>query len=165
MLLFFGYLQLLIFGLGSSGANGGFRVGAEKYLAANYETKGITQTLPSGLEFYSVGDPYKSRRSVLLVSDVWGWNSGRIRHIADMLGDAGYYAVIPKLMTPPLEGGTDGDGLYPHFDFQNYDDALKFGPYMEQLPWDGVIRPRVVSMTEHIHAMGMTHAAIFGFCW
>jgi len=37
-------------------------------------------------------------------------NSGRCRGIADMLGDSGYKVVVPKVLEPPFEGGTDGDG-------------------------------------------------------
>lgn len=45
-----------------------------------------------------------------MVPDVWGWDSGRIRALADFCAEKGYFTVIPKLSTPPLEGGTDGDG-------------------------------------------------------
>lgn len=83
---------------------------AEKYLAATYDTTGETVTLASGTEIYRTGSAAESKKAVLVIPDVWGWNGGRTRNIADMFAEAGYLAVVPKLMIPPLEGGTDGDG-------------------------------------------------------
>ncbi len=82
---------------------------AEKYLAATYETIGKVCCLSNGHEFYSTG-PTDSRKAVILIPDVYGWNGGRTRKIADWFGEAGYNTAVPKLMVPPLEGGTDGDG-------------------------------------------------------
>lgn len=89
---------------------------AEKYLAASYATNGEQRSLPSGLEFYSSGSTSLGK-AIILIPDVYGWNGGRIRNIADMLAEAGYYAVIPKLLVPAMEGGTDGDGSLSLFDF------------------------------------------------
>jgi len=83
---------------------------ADKYLAATYDTTGEKVTLPSGLEVYRSGSASVHKKAVLIISDVWGWNSGRTRNIADMFAEAGYLAIVPKLMTPAFEGGTDGDG-------------------------------------------------------
>ena len=59
------------------------------------------------MEYYSTGT-FDSKKSILVIPDVFGWNGGRIRSIADLLANEGYYVMIPKLLTPPLEGGTDG---------------------------------------------------------
>jgi dienelactone hydrolase len=59
---------------------------------------------------YTTGSAAESKKAILIIPDVWGWNSGRTRHIADMFAEGGYLAVVPKLMIPALEGGTDGDG-------------------------------------------------------
>ena len=83
---------------------------ADKYLAATYDTTGEKVTLPSGLEVYRSGSASVNKKAVLIISDVWGWNSGRTRNIADMFAEAGYLAIVPKLMTPAFQGGTDGDG-------------------------------------------------------
>ena len=82
---------------------------AEKYLAPNYATTGSTLTLPNGHELYHSGS-VDSKHAVLIIPDVYGWNGGRTRNIADWFAEAGYYAVVPKLMVPALQGGTDGDG-------------------------------------------------------
>ena len=77
---------------------------AYQHLAADYTAKGSCQSLPSGLEYYTTGTASESKRAVLIIPDVWGWNSGRVRNVADMLADAGYLTIVPKLMVPALEG-------------------------------------------------------------
>ncbi len=82
---------------------------AEKYLAPDYKFVGQCHKLADGLEYYATGDP-KTKKAVLLINDIYGWNGGRTRNIADHLAENGYYTVVPKLLTPPVDGGTDGDG-------------------------------------------------------
>ncbi len=85
--------------------------GSLKFLENTYATVGKKITLEDGLELYATGQP--GAKAVILVPDVWGWNSGRVRPVADLLAEGGFYVVIPKLLLPNLEGGTDGDGLPP----------------------------------------------------
>lgn len=87
---------------------------ADKYLAATYDTTGEKVTLPSGNELYRSGSVGASKKAVLIIPDVWGWNSGRTRNIADMFAEAGYLAVVPKILAPGLQGGVDGDGEHVH---------------------------------------------------
>ena len=39
--------------------------------------------------------------AVIVVGDVWGWNGGRIRAIADTLAGDGYAVVVPKHSSLP----------------------------------------------------------------
>ena len=55
--------------------------------------------------------------ALLLCPDVWGWNGGRMRAIADSLAKEGYAVAVPKLLTPASNGGTDGDALSPTCEF------------------------------------------------
>lgn len=71
----------------------------DKFLDSKYETQGNITTLPDGLEFYGVGST-ESQRGILLISDLFGWNTGRTRNLADYLGENGYYVVVPKLLVP-----------------------------------------------------------------
>lgn len=61
-----------------------------------------------------VSASFRSLNHVVLGTPLTGFardrNSGRTRGIADMLGELGYKAFIPKILEPPFEGGTDGDG-------------------------------------------------------
>ena len=85
---------------------------AEPYLAPDYATVGEIVTLPSGLNIYSTGKVSDlSSRAVIILPDVFGWNSGRTRNIADLFASHGYLAVVPQLLAPGLDGGTDGDGM------------------------------------------------------
>jgi len=63
-----------------------------------------------GIEYYGSGT--SKEKAILIIPDVWGYNSGRIRSIADLFAAEGYFVAIPKLLSPPLEGGTDGRTLY-----------------------------------------------------
>jgi dienelactone hydrolase len=108
---------------------------AEKYLAATGSNAGQCVTHESGQELYMTGSAAESKKGVLIIPDVYGWNSGRTRHIADMFAEANYLAVVPKLLAPGLKGGTDGDGLYPSFSFAT--DGAEFGPFMTQYDWKG----------------------------
>lgn len=85
---------------------------AEKYLAPDYSAVGSILTLDSGFEAYQTGDITATKKAVILIPDIYGWNGGRTRNIADYLVDYGYYVVVPKLLTPPIDGGTDGDGEF-----------------------------------------------------
>lgn len=67
---------------------------------------GHLASLASGLEYYVVGST--SDKPLLLIADVFGYNSGRTRTIADQFASQGYYVIVPKLLTPGLDGGTDG---------------------------------------------------------
>ena len=87
---------------------------ADKYLAPTYDTTGKQVTLPSGNEVYQSGSVGESKRAILLIPDVYGWNGGRTRNLADLFAEAGYFVVVPKLLAPGLQGGVDGDGKIFH---------------------------------------------------
>jgi len=73
--------------------------GVDRFLDNNYKTCGKVQTLPDGLQFYEAGDP-SCGKSVILIPDLFGWNSGRVRNLADFLGCSGYYTLVPRLLAP-----------------------------------------------------------------
>jgi hypothetical protein len=83
---------------------------AEKYLAPDYNFVGTTHSLEDGIEFYKTGS-LESKKAIILIPDIFGWNGGRTRNIADYLAEQGYFVVVPKLLTPAIDGGTDGDGM------------------------------------------------------
>ena len=86
--------------------------GSLGYLASDYNHSGEIKELSEVLQFYAAGnvDSARSKGTVILIPDIWGWNGGHIRNIADRIASDGYYAVIPKLLVPAYNGGTDGDG-------------------------------------------------------
>jgi len=134
---------------------------AEKYLDNTYENVGSLATLPSGLEYYGVGST--SDKPLLLIPDVWGYNSGRTRTVADVFALQGYYVIVPKLLTPGLEGGTDGDGLYPSFDFGA--DFPKFPPFMQQFDYESNLKSKIQDVIDYFKSLGGVKGQILGFCW
>ena len=97
--------------------------GSLPYLSSSYEPTGTIETvsIPGGgtLELYCPPAPAGdcSGKAILALPDVWGWNGGRMRAIADSLAKEGYAVAVPKLLTPASNGGTDGDALSPTCEF------------------------------------------------
>ena len=137
---------------------------ADKYLAPTYDTTGKQVTLPSGNEVYQSGSVGESKRAILLIPDVYGWNGGRTRNLADLFAEAGYFVVVPKLLAPGLQGGVDGDGkiftciwylqqcffirrsflhiytgLFANFDFSNPEHTAPGFPFLGSFDWEGNI--------------------------
>ena len=63
------------------------------------------------------------------------------------------------------QGGTDGDGLYPSFTFDNAEDAAKFGPYYSAMDYESFLAPKLVVATEHLKSQGAEKIGLIGFCW
>jgi len=99
--------------------------------------------------------------AIVIISDIWGWDSGRVRHIADWFASMGYYAVIPKIL-PPFEGGTDDDGLPPGFDLSKRGSEL--GSIFGGWGYD-VVGPKLDAVFSHLKTLGITRAAMIGFCY
>jgi dienelactone hydrolase len=98
-----------------------------------------------------------------MIPDIWGWDSGRTRVIADYFSDNGYYVIVPKLLVPALEGGTDGDGFPPNFDMSTR--GGEFGPYMQTVPWDSHMKPRISAILDHLASNGINKVAMSGYCF
>jgi hypothetical protein len=84
--------------------------GSENYLLSTYVPVGQVITIEGGVEAYISGTP--DQKAMILFPDIYGWNGGNIRKIADMYAADGYYTIIPKMLSPVLEGGTDADGIH-----------------------------------------------------
>ena len=93
---------------------------------------------------------------------MWGWDSGRTRLLADEFATAGYRVYVPKVLTPALEGGTDGDGLPADFDMPNR--RSEFGPWVTQIPWSA-IQPKVERLIAFAKEQGATRFGVIGCCW
>ena len=118
---------------------------SEKYLASDYATVGSVVSLPT-CDFYASGKA-SSQKAVILIPDVFGWNAGRTRNLADWFGEAGYFAIVPKLLAPGLQGGTDGDGLFPGWDSTNPDHTALSKPYISQFTYAGECVPLLLELS------------------
>ena len=138
--------------------------GSLGYLQADATAKGSKVVVENGFELYVSGSSSSvQQKGILFIPDVWGWNSGRIRVVADHFAEQGYTSIIPKLMVPPLDGGTDGDGLPPDFTFDKR--GAEFGPYMSSITYDDVLKPRLIAAMNHFKSLGIEKISSIGFCW
>eukprot|EP00349_Pseudokeronopsis_sp_Brazil_P000440 CAMPEP_0202964104 /NCGR_PEP_ID=MMETSP1396-20130829/8179_1 /ASSEMBLY_ACC=CAM_ASM_000872 /TAXON_ID= /ORGANISM="Pseudokeronopsis sp., Strain Brazil" /LENGTH=258 /DNA_ID=CAMNT_0049685941 /DNA_START=38 /DNA_END=814 /DNA_ORIENTATION=+ len=130
---------------------------AEKYLAPDYNFVGsIIES--EGVELYVSGGT-EGKKAIVLVPDIYGWNGGRTRNIADFLAGEGYYVVVPKLLCPPIDGGTDGDGFAAWVDMNHFLENIR------KFPYDGNIDSKIHSTVAHVKAQGVEFIGIIGFCW
>lgn len=119
------------------------------YLKSSGKPKGEKHI---GVDFYRTGKA-RGNKAIILVSDVWGWNSGRVRALADHFADCGYYCVVPKLLNEPaFEGGIDGDGL--PVDFEIAKRRAELGPWIKQHVWKGKTEDRMQALIGHILSAG-----------
>ena len=135
--------------------------GSYPYLQPDTATKGTKQTLADGTEFYSVGS--LNPNTLIMIPDIWGWDSGRTRVIADYFSDKGFFVIVPKLLVPALEGGTDGDGFPADFDMSVR--GAEFAPYMKSITWDGIMKPRISAILDYLANNGINKVAMSGYCF
>ena len=136
--------------------------GSLPYLKADYVADGASKIFED-VEFYEVGTA-AGKKGLLLVPDVWGWNGGRVRAIADSLAsELACVVIIPKVQ-PPLGGGTDGDGLPP-----DYDPSATFPEFKAHLQsiggWDEHFKSKMASLLKYQEQQGVTKVVMMGFCW
>jgi len=127
--------------------------GSLPYLQATYTGKG-TVVKQGDLEFYThkTGSPTSA---IIMCPDIWGWNGGRMRAVADHFA-ATYMVVVPKYLNPVFEGGTDGDAMSPTSDFNM--------EWIKQFPWS-TQKPKMDACIELCKAAGITKIGVFGFCY
>ncbi len=76
------------------------------FLSPDYDHRGNLFRLKDNTEFYACGDA-ASKNGVILIPDLLGWNTGRIRNIADFFASQGCLSAIPKL-SGSIEGAPSG---------------------------------------------------------
>ena len=129
------------------------------YLAAKPATKGSKKAI-DGVEFYETGA--QSKAAIILFPDVWGWDSGRTRALADAFAEQGYRTYVPKVLQPAFQGGTDGDGLPPDFDLGSR--MEEFMGWVKTVKWDGIDK-KVNALLAYAKAEGATSIGVVGCCW
>ena len=129
------------------------------YLAAKPATKGSKKAI-DGVEFYETGA--QSKAAIILFPDVWGWDSGRTRALADAFAEQGYRTYVPKVLQPAFQGGTDGDGLPPDFDLGSR--MEEFMGWVKTVKWDG-IDSKVNALLAYAKKEGADSIGVVGCCW
>lgn len=129
------------------------------YLASDYNHKGAVEILGGGVvDIYAAGVLYE--RGLIIIPDIWGWNGGRTRNIADFYADRGYCVVVPKILVPAMGEGTDGDACPPE-----YKPDATFMPFMQTFSWDGSFKPKIAACIEHLVSKGCKKIGMIGFCF
>jgi len=112
-----------------------------------------------GISYYQVGS---GSAGLLVCPDVWGWNGGRTRAVADDLAKKGLSVWVPKLL-PAYEGGTDGDGLPPNFDIGAR--MSEIGPLVGG-DWNpSKVVPKCLKIIKAMDHAGVKKKGVLGFCF
>lgn len=80
-------------------------VHVEQFLNYNYKPAGKILRLKDDTEFYAVGSP-RSKRGVIIIPDLGGYNAGNSRNIADYIAANDTYVAIPSVIGAP-KGASD----------------------------------------------------------
>mmetsp|Transcript_25470 Transcript_25470/g.37570 ORF Transcript_25470/g.37570 Transcript_25470/m.37570 type:complete len:263 (-) Transcript_25470:118-906(-) len=134
------------------------------FYADDYVCKGKEETIANGTEIYTVGNESSNSKAIILIPDIWGWDGGRTRRIADFLAESYPLVVVPKLLTPSFEGGTHGDGLPPDFNIEGPRAPEAFG-WLGSLKWDDNICPKMKAVFDYLDSKGFANIGMVGFCW
>lgn len=102
-----------------------------------------------GIKSY-VSGPDTSNRAVLLISDVYGYEAPNLRKLADKVGAAGFYAVVPDLM---------------HGDPYNASDPKKPLPVWKQLHPPDKAAEDALPIFAALRSKGISAIGAAGFCW
>lgn len=89
--------------------------GAVGYLAPDHTDEGAVKSI-DGVSYYHVGS---GKNGLLLIPDVWGWNGGRTRALADEFSKRGMAVYVPKILEAfEVTGESHDDGLPPDFNIK-----------------------------------------------
>lgn len=133
--------------------------GAAPYLAADHDDEGTIRSI-DGVSFYQVGS---GASGLLFLPDIWGWNGGRTRALADDFAKKGLSVWVPKLLVPPHNGGTDGDGVAPSFS-----PATDFGglvPTVKDAWCADKLVEKMKAIVKSMKAAGVKKIGVVGFCY
>eukprot|EP01126_Amoeba_proteus_P040825 TRINITY_DN4378_c0_g1_i4.p1 TRINITY_DN4378_c0_g1~~TRINITY_DN4378_c0_g1_i4.p1 ORF type:complete len:256 (-),score=56.76 TRINITY_DN4378_c0_g1_i4:184-894(-) len=108
------------------------------------------------LEFYVSGTP--STSCVIVLPEVWGIASGRLKSVTDQIAKRGYYCILPKIQPGSPYGGWEGDG-YGH----DFEPAL-FQWVIAELPWNKT-KLRLEKVIKYAKSTGAIRIGTIGFCW
>jgi dienelactone hydrolase len=134
------------------------------YLQSENKGEGTLEKV-GDCEYYQT-NKVDGKKAILMVPDVWGWNSGRIRALADYISEQGdgFCVVIPKLLDPALNGGTDGDALPPNY--KPSGNFPEFKAFMATHPFEGVMKQRLTSLIGRLtDTLGMEKIYTIGVCF
>jgi len=114
-----------------------------------------------GCSYYKTGGAGKI--VIIFYPDVWGWNSGRVRALADHFSEQLLCTtVVPKLQ-PPMGKGTDGDALPQDFELNDKTMAT-LGGYLVKNGTKTFVE-RNTALVEELKGQGFSIFFGIGTCW
>lgn len=116
---------------------------------ATPEFKGKEELL-SGHQVYATGSP-SSPAAVILISDVFGYDTPLLRKLADKVAAAGYYTLVPDAL--------QGDPFSGSFA------AGDFAPWIAKHHPTGFATEMTKGLVEALKDKGITSIGVAGFCW
>lgn len=128
--------------------------------ADDYSPQGI-KTTANSVEIYAAGKSRCDGKAIIIFPDIWGWDSGRTRRFADLLADVTDYVIVPKLLSPTIEGGTDDDGLPPNFDLGARPEVWG---WLSQFSYS-TMKPKTDELINYLVSKGISRIGILGFCY
>lgn len=144
----------------------GIKLGVEEGTETTVEHLVVPKALGSyvthdGLDMYVSGKPSSS--AVIVLPEVFGIASGRLKNIADQLAAHGWYAILPKVQPNPNAGeGWEGDGFGTPFNELSFENLLTW--LATDLPWP-TVKPRLEKVIDYAKSTGATKIGAIGFCW
>eukprot|EP00981_Chlorochromonas_danica_P005734 scaffold1185_cov177-Ochromonas_danica.AAC.1 len=115
----------------------------DRYLDEQYSPIGHVRQLPDGVQFYASGNT-ESHKAVIIISDMFGWKTGRIRNYADFFCELGYYVLIPRMLTIS----------HPNEESTHHEDEEEAN-----------LKPKMKSMIRHLEDCGIQRISILSFSW
>jgi len=117
--------------------------------------------------FYSTGNLHEStgRRALITIPDIFGWNSGRTRKIADVMAtQLNVLVVVLRSLLSSYKGGEDG--LPADYDFATATDLPELGEWIKSVSqWDASLKGRVTDLFEYLDSQKCSGVGLVGYCW
>eukprot|EP01129_Flabellula_baltica_P009684 TRINITY_DN3996_c0_g2_i1.p1 TRINITY_DN3996_c0_g2~~TRINITY_DN3996_c0_g2_i1.p1 ORF type:complete len:249 (-),score=58.29 TRINITY_DN3996_c0_g2_i1:25-771(-) len=116
-------------------------------LQTNYDAQGTIHEI-DGLQIYTSGDA-SSGKGIIMMTDVWGWESGRHKAVADHLAMEGYFVVLPD--------------LFRGVELQGLSEIVEWG---SKFPYEGVLQSEMRNIIfPFLEKSGISSIGTIGFCW
>ncbi|XP_025982261.1 endo-1,3;1,4-beta-D-glucanase [Glycine max] len=111
-----------------------------------------------GIDSYFTGSPH-SKLAVLMLSDVFGYEAPNLRKLADKVGAAGYYVVVPDLLDGEPFNPQNSDRPFPAW----IKDCATGLPHLLAVSEKGAEPTKPI--IEALKSKGVSAIAAVGFCW
>lgn len=151
-------------------------VHVEQFMKINYRPAGKVLKLKDSTEFYAVGFP-RSKRGVIIIPDLGGYNAGNSRNIADYLAANDTYVAIPSILGAPKGADEHVPSILEAQSLGEYSKAQILEGKRLSSSLDlyfislallytlGNLKPKIRSLVKQMKEEGVEKIALVGFSW